>query len=174
MSAYESKKYSWRSGYSYKVSATTVGNVLEKNEKEKGTVTTVDFLEYSRKEDSETHSMFEWDDTVAAEKYRLGQAGKIITQLEVTYEYEEPVREDMDVEFTTAEYKTSAYMNVAPKMPNNSSMFMSAERAMASEETREQVIKNAISELKAFERKYANYTEFAEVFTAIHKLDERG
>jgi hypothetical protein len=54
----------------------------------------VRFLEESRPKDSPTHHLFEWDDSAAAEAYRLEQAGSIIRSITVTFEEspDEPVR----------------------------------------------------------------------------------
>ena len=78
-------KYSWRSGYRPRVSADIVGEVLSnlKEASESGTVNAEALLEYSRPEESETHDLFEWNDGIAAEKWRLYQSGRIINQLEV-------------------------------------------------------------------------------------------
>ena len=38
-------------------------------------------FEFARNENSELHKCFEWDDTVAAEKYRLQQAKNIVCNL---------------------------------------------------------------------------------------------
>ena len=51
-------------------------------------------LEKARDENTELHKCFEWDDSVAAEKYRLNQARNIIRLLVIkgTEETEHPVR----------------------------------------------------------------------------------
>lgn len=172
MSAFTSK-YSWKGGYQYKVSADTVGGVLNKIEQENGKVTKESFLDYSRDENSETHSMFEWDDSIAAEKYRLRQAGKIISQLEVTIVHEDIKPREITVQIESTEpqeTKISAFVNIAPKAPTVNATYYNVSRAMSDEDTRKQVLRNALFELMAFERKYKNFTEFAEVFEAIGKV----
>lgn len=67
------KKYSYKHGKTG-ASAQTVGETLERIEKRDGAVTKEAFLEESRPEDSPTHAMFEWNDGIAAEKYRLEQS----------------------------------------------------------------------------------------------------
>lgn len=171
VSAFESK-YSWKKGYQYKVSADTVGGVLNRIEKEEGKVTKESFLEYSRNENSETHEMFEWDDSVAAEKYRLRQAGQIISQLEVTIVREDvqPREIEAEIEFNDEPTNISAFVNIAPKAPAAPATYYNINRAMSDESTRKQVIRNALFELQAFKRKYRNLTEFAELFEAIEKV----
>ncbi len=165
MAAFESKKFSWRKGYSYKVSADTVGNVLDSIEKKDGTVTASSFLDYSRDERVETHSMFEWDDTLAAEKYRHRQAQQIINQLEVHIEYEQSNPEDAEVRIVTA----SAFMNVNRKAPAEQGVFMNAFTVLGDDELRKQVLRNAFMELDAFSRKYVNINGLEKIFAAIEE-----
>lgn len=160
MSAFESKKYSWRKGYAYKTPADVVGNVLEKIEKKKGSITASDFLDASRSKKSPTHSMFEWDDTIAAEKYRLRQSAQIINQLEISIE-------------SNGFECVTAFVNVESKSVRKTASFINIESAMSDEEYREQILQNALSELKAFEKKYAQYRELADVFDSIKEYERK-
>ena len=176
MSAYVSK-YSWKSGYSFKVSADTVVGVLNRIEQKEGEVTKESFLDYSRDENSETHSLFEWDDSVAAEKYRLKQASNIISQLEVTIIHEDSEPREITAQIVdnveqgkSIESKISAFVNIAPKAPAMSATYYNVNRAMSNTDTRKQVLRNALFELKAFEREYRNFTEVAELFEVIEKV----
>lgn len=165
MAAFESKKFSWRSGYSYRVSADTVGRALEDIERKDGEVTAASFLEYSRPEGADTHSMFEWDDTVAAEKYRHRQAQQIINQLEVRFEYVEAGQDESETEIRIV--SSSAYLNVNRKAPTERAVFVNAVEAMSDAEKRKTVLMNAFSELDAFGRKYSQYNELGKVFDAV-------
>ena len=161
MSAYVSK-YSWRSGYSYKTSADVVGKALTEIEQRDGAVTSRAFLEYSRPEESETHDMFEWDDSIAAEKYRLAQSGRIINQLqvEVVYVGDRIPREiDIEVTRTEAPRKVSAFVNVTPRSTRGSAVFNNIQDAMSDENKSKQVLMNALADLKAFEEKYGELKE---------------
>lgn len=160
MSAFESKKYSWRSGYSYRTPADVVGSVLEDIEKKNGEVTAESFLEESREPSSPTHSMFEWDDSVAAEKYRLRQSSQIINQLEISVEVGE-------IETVTA------FVNVKSKSVKDSGSFVNIRSAMSDEEYRKQVLDNALAELKSFKKRYAQYSELAIVFRSITEYERK-
>lgn len=178
MAAFISKRYSYSTGYNSKVSAQTVGEVLEEIVNSGEAVSSQSFLDASRDEDSPTHGMFEWDDSVAAEKFRLTQASNIICHLECTEEvYEsEPTEvelEEKTVEPTESTYFKSAYVNVAKR----SCTFQKAEYvpvavAMSNEDTRRQVLENALVSLKAFERSYSYLNEMSLVIDAIHKTEE--
>lgn len=136
MAAFESKKYSYRSGYSYKVPAQTVGKALESIEEKEGKVTSASFLEYSRPETSETHSMFEWDDSIAAEKYRLRQSAAIIGQIEVHIEYIDNQEEINPVEINAI----PAFVNVAGKSPKASATFVNVVTAVDNKNMWKQVV----------------------------------
>lgn len=173
MAAYVSK-YSWRSGYNYKVSAETVGGVLKEIEESEGEVTSKSFLEYSRPEDSVTHSMFEWDDTVAAEKFRLYQSGRIINQLAIEIVYTDdgkPTEMSVDmVEQSAPEQKkqiVSAYVNTVGKSTRASACFTNVIDALNDSAKRSVVLENAKSELSSFKKKYGSLKELAVVVKAI-------
>ena len=161
-------KYSWRGGFAYKVPASTVGSALESIEARYGSVTSQSFLEYSRPEESETHSMFEWDDTIAAEKYRLRQAGAIINQLEVKLEIEESQTRETDIKIVPVK----AFMNVAAKAPTEAGVFVNAVKVQSEEEYRKTVLNNALGDLRAFQKKYSNFKEFSKVLSAIAEVEK--
>lgn len=81
--------YAWKPGTRYKVDANKAGAVCEQLEAE-GRLTAKDLLEASRPADAPLHNEFEWDDSVAAEKFRESQAGGIIRSLVVEMVPEKP------------------------------------------------------------------------------------
>lgn len=172
MAAFESKKYSWKSGYSYRVSAETVGSVLEKIEQRKGSATSEDFLEYSRNEDAETHEMFEWDDAIAAEKYRLRQSAQIINQLQIEITYEETQTSDTEIilDIPSHTVKTSAFVNVGERYSNRlteKATYVNVIDAMKDADKRKQVLKNASASLETFKQKYKGFKELERVIAEI-------
>lgn len=185
MAAYVSK-YSWKNGYSYGVSANVVGGVLNAIEKSKGEVTAKEFLEYSRPADSATHSMFEWDDSVAAEKFRLYQSGRIINQLAIEIVYTEDTTPqevsinviddkpeiESDKPVATQTQIVSAYVNVKPKSVREAASFVHTIDALKDSQQRAQVLANARGELTSFKRKYSVYKELAAVIREIDNFLE--
>lgn len=150
-------KYSWRKGFSYSTPADIVGETLEKIENRDGNITAKSFLDESRPEDIPTHSMFEWNDTIAAEKYRLSQSTKIINQLEITVE-------DVGEAYT-------GFVNIEIKSPTETAEFVNIGKALTDEEYRHRVLANALGELKAFKRKYGRYTELCDIFNSIERYE---
>lgn len=141
--------YQWVQGSCMKGDANEAGRVCAELA-ERGKLTAEELVNASRSEDSPLHSMFEWDDTIAAEKYRETQAYKIIRSVEVVIE-SSPIPQRA---FGTVESK--AYQKI--------------ERIMESEDLRQILLKNAKRELEAFRRKYSRLTELAKVFDAIDML----
>lgn len=79
----------WRIKGIYKADAQKVADEIGDKK-----VTPQEILEKARDETSELHKCFEWDDSVAAERYRLQQAGNVLRMLVFTPKTseEQPVR----------------------------------------------------------------------------------
>lgn len=141
--------YQWVEGSHMSGDANEAGRVCAELA-EQGKLTAEELVNVSRDKDSTLHSMFEWDDTIAAEKYRETQAYKIIRSVEVVIE-SSPIPQRA---FGTVEHK--AYQRI--------------ERIMETDSLRQILLNNAKRELEAFKRKYSRLTELAEVFKAIDML----
>lgn len=150
-------KYSWRAGHG-QVSPEAAGKVMESIEARDGAVTAQTFLDESRPEESPTHGCFEWDDSIAAEKYRLHQSQNTILDLIVTIKTDEKtVKKPAFVNVNTA--GTASYNNVV--------------YAFSVEESKSNVLNNALRELAAFKRKYESLTEMTDVIKAINDVLEK-
>lgn len=149
-------QYSW-SGPERAVSAEKVGNHIRQLEKRYGEVTRETFLESARPADSPMHCLFEWDDTVAAEKYRLHQANVIIASLRVTI---------------TEEKKEPVILRGYVQDRKTSSGYLNIERAMTEQDKRKRVLEQAKRELKWFVEKYAAFEELAKIMAAISEYLE--
>ena len=148
--------YKWTTGSRVKADAQTVGEICEQLEKNGG-LTPKSLVDASRSEDAPLHNLFEWRDEIAAEKYRESQAGYLIRSIEVvTVGTSEPVR---------------AFMPVVIEQDSEKKSYINIERAMSSNDTRKQVLDRALSELRAFKRKYQNFKELASVFKAIDSVE---
>lgn len=149
--------YKWRF-YQYSVDANTVGETIHRIEEKHGECTANLLLDEAREENSPIHTLFEWDDTTAAEKFRLRQATEIITAIAV-------VMDDDKKEAPTIR----AFANVGAK---NNGSFISMHKALSSEESRRIVLTHALDELKAFKAKYATLKEFVKIFAEITELEK--
>lgn len=184
MAAFESKKYSWRDGWRPGVSAEVVGEVFSEIEERDGSVTSKSFLDASRDEESPTHSLFEWDDSVAAERWRLRQSQGIIGQLQieiVVEESDDPVREvELQIEEVPEDNirKVPAFVNVNPygrfgASKTTEGSYVNLATAMSDEDKRKVVLENVLNELSVYQRKYFMYKELSEIFDAIDSVKEK-
>lgn len=147
-------KYLYKPGAQIKTPAEVAGQVCQELEASGG-LTAKRLLDASRPVDAPLHEEFIWDDTEAAEKYREHQAAHIIRCIIVRPEAvsKEPVR---------------AFVNVSDEQRS----YRSLDIVLQKTNLREQLLGQALKDLKAFEVKYSTLSELAEVFEAIHQLNE--
>lgn len=147
--------YEWKVNGIYKTDANVAGKVLEELNNTIG-LTNENLVNASRPEDAPLHNEFEWDDTIAAEKYRNVQAGKMINLLAVRIEEQndEPVR---------AFYTLNAKIGSGGNYDN-------IRKIMVDSEKKERLLDIALRELKQFKEKYKMLNELAVVFEAIEEV----
>ena len=153
--------YKWSLSESqYPVSADVVGKHFEKLKEEHGAVTRENFLDSARDENSPVHDIFEWDDSVAGEKYRLHQASTCICSLRVEVE-------DVSGEPITIR----AYVNTDT---HGDAKFVAIHEAMENEDTKAKVLEDAKKYLKWFVDKYENLVELSKIVETINEFLEVG
>jgi len=138
-------------GY-HKVDAQTVGEMLEDMSAKGIEVTPEAVLEASRNENSPTHCEFEWDDTVAAEKYRLEQARNLIIHIRI-------VREEQEQN----EYKPRGFVSI----PGGRAAYVPLETALGKDEYRDHLLKQAKNDTEIYLAKYRKLEELAGVTQAM-------
>ena len=151
--------YKWE-GYKYNVSANIVGAHCEAIEARNGKVTSKDLVDDARDESSELHSLFEWDDAIAGEKYRRNQAQTILAALKI-------VIEDKPKEAVTVK----AFVNVSPE-PRSNASYVNVKAALENEEHKNAVLANAKRELYIVRMKYNTLAELSKVWAAIDEAME--
>lgn len=153
--------YQWAPGAVVKLNAQIVGEQLESiKNRNNGVLTPATVVDEARAKRSPLHSYFEWDDKSAGEKYRLQQAGYLIRHIVVRIE-EPPAptgkrREDRA--------PIRAFVKVQTTERRG---FVAIQEAMGDDEMRQQVLKQAWSELKGWQARYREYEELSTVFTVI-------
>lgn len=155
---FKPKRYQWKDGYGYSVAADVVGEVVEKIEARDGVITREAFLDESRSEDSPTHSMFTWDDTIAAEKWRLAESRKIITSLTIICNTpnDEGLKVPAIINITTE--KKATYRNIVV--------------ALSDEESREIIVERLRREVEQLVERNRHITELAEILSdALKSLE---
>ena len=151
-----SVRYAWRPGSRVSIDAHKAGRELARIEKAEGELTPTAVLERARSANSALHEHFEWDDSEAAEQYRLSQAGELIRSIvvDVTYSNVEPAK------------TVRAFISIER---GGERSYMDTHRAMSDEALRRQVLERAWAELTAFRKRYADLKELAGVFAAMDR-----
>lgn len=109
-------------------------------------------LEKARKKKSELHKCFEWDDSIAAEKYRLNQARMLLRFLVIVpaKEDDEPVRV----------YQVTSERNV----------YQPTRLFLQNPDEYNALLRRAKNELIAIKNRYKSLSELEAVFAAIDEL----
>ncbi|MCW5615843.1 MAG: hypothetical protein KIT32_12040 [Rhodocyclaceae bacterium] len=153
--------YKWKDGARFaekKISAQAVGERLEELRAESGGfIRPEDVVEDARSPNSALHNAFEWDDSAAAEQYRLGQARTLIRSVAVKIETGEQVKT----------YR--AFVNVRQE---DSAKYTSTVSALSDEETRRQLLTKAWNDLQAWRKKYAELRELAGVVSMLDEVEK--
>lgn len=156
------EQYSWKTGVMFPVKAEVAADTIKNLQASlgKSTITAKELLDASRDENAPLHDCFEWDDSVAAEKFRQDQARRIIIGIEVT-------------KSETIPTTTRLFVNVVPTAAKKQGEFATIFQAMVVDDWRKQVLMDALKELRSFQRKYSVYKELADVCTAIDTFADK-
>jgi hypothetical protein len=142
------------------LSAQIVGAEIERIESVAGVCSPRALVNESRPEDAPLHEVFEWDNEVAGEQFRVIQARAVIRNV-VIVDGESALPAFVHVTVTDAESDEDreGYMNSAA--------------AMAEARTRTQVLREAVGQLNGLRRRYADLQELAVVWTAVDQVVEQ-
>lgn len=115
-------------------------------------ITPEQVLKKARDKQSELHKCFEWDDSIAAEKYRLQQARQLIQFFVITPKKENkpPIR----------------YFQITSK-PNE---YMPTMCFLKHPEEHRKLLQRAFAELRSFQDRYKSLSELENVFEEINKI----
>lgn len=144
--------YKWKTPGVIPVDAQTAGEELQRIYQEKGGLNPSDIVEESRHDSAPLHPCFEWDDEIAAEKYRQTQAMQIVRSIVTIQESDK--KEPQEVRAFVHVQKS--YHPISVVIDNKEQM--------------EELLASALSELKAFQRKYNSLVELSLLFDAIEKV----
>lgn len=112
----------------------------------------------ARDETSALHSFFEWDDSEAAEKYRLSQASGLIRMaVTVLPGSNEPIR--ALVSLSTDQTHGGGYRRIKDVMNDPQ------QRAV--------LLQGALAELRMIERKYKHLQELAELWPTLNAIERK-
>ena len=137
----------WRIEGIYKADAQKVADEIGENR-----ISPQELLEKARDVNSELHKCFEWNDSIAAEKYRLQQARGVLVNLVYKTEKKdaEPVR----------------YLQITTQK----NVYQPTKMFLVQEDEYQNLLKRAKSELESFKKRYHTLSELQEVFEAIELI----
>ena len=140
-------KVEWRIDGIYKADAQKVADEIGDNR-----ISPQELLEKARDVSSELHKCFEWNDSIAAEKYRLQQARGVLVNLVYKTEKKdaEPIR----------------YLQVTTQK----NVYQPTKMFLVQEDEYQALLKRAKSELESFKKRYHTLSELQEVFEAIELI----
>lgn len=147
------KQYSWHTGVGYtsKMDANKVGKELEQLGED---ITASGVVALARKKSSEMHDYFEWDDSIAGEKYREDQARKLIALLKVTY-----------VKGKKETAPVRAYVNV-----KRNEGYSQIEKVVQNVDAYQMLLDRAYSELLVIKNKYTELEEIQERLAFLNDI----
>lgn len=140
-------KVEWKIKGIYKADAQKVADEIGDN-----SITPQEILEKARNDKTELHKCFEWDDSIAAEKYRLQQAGDVLRMLVF-------IPKEHDKQPVRAFHLTSEKHTYQP-----------TKRFIVQEDEYQNLLKMAMLELEAFKKKYHALSELEAIFEAMETI----
>lgn len=158
--------YEWNSGslrlsgdgvtLNTEVPAEVFGREFERIEKAQGDVKPEVIVQVARKRTNPLHKAFEWDDTVAGERYRLEQAKMMTRALVKNIELPDGKTESVRVAVKTSQ--RGGYKNI--------------DVAMSDANDRAYVLQQALNQLVAWRRRWASLNQYAELIDAGTTVDK--
>lgn len=121
-----------------------------------GSISPSQVVEFARDPNTALHTVFEWDDTVAAQRFREVQAAHYIRAVVKTL----PTRNDRVLE-------VRAFVALTPDRGTVS--FRPVESVLDDPVRRAQLVADAFAELNAVRQKYSHLTELAAVWAAMDR-----
>lgn len=133
-----------------------------------GMLSARDVIDAARDPGSPLHDEFEWDDDVAAENYRLAQAGMLIRRVKLTIIKAHPKTKKVTVEVTR-----QFQANPPPAAGKERERGFDTVESMLSDPTkRAALLAMVLKEMQSYRRRYAQLSELADVWAAIDAADD--
>jgi len=125
--------------------------------KNKGLLKPEDVVEAARPVKSPLHTRFTWDDTEAANQYRLQQARQLIR---TTIQY---------IEVDGGKQSFRVFCSLTPDRENEGGGYRETTAILSNRRYKNQLLADARVEMERFEQKYARLQELAGVIKEIRK-----
>jgi len=151
----------WAEGRKLSVPPEVVLDIVQQIVDRDGKCRAAALVAEARSVDSPIHDYFEWEDTLAAQKYREVQARTLIARLRVVYQKTNtPVPAFVSVERD-------------PDVDEPRGGYLDVKTAMTHDDTKEKVLWSALSELEAVRRRYGALQELDEVWSKVKQISTK-
>lgn len=117
-------------------------------------------VEFASDERTALHGEFEWDDTEAAYQYRLEQARRVL-------------RLKVIVDSPAGPQNVRMFVSLMSDRQKPGGGYRPLVDVMTAEDMRDELLRQALGELKTVRRKYDQLKELRPVFRAIERVEER-
>lgn len=146
----------WRVGTRFTADAQKCADEISEICEDIGSASPRDILDKARNEDTELHKCFTWDDSVAAERFRLIEAGTIVRHLIIKEEGKPSDEDGEDRPPMRVFYKTTEDEGYKP-----------TEMVVQKKDEYQALLSRAWDELRRFKAKYQMLSELEEIFALI-------
>ena len=138
-----------------------------------GLIDPVKVVDYARNPDTSLHKKFQWDDTVAAEKYRIYQARQIIRLELVVINQDVQGKAYILSDVTEEKGKIiRAFVSLEDdRQSEDARGYRSVMDVLSCEDLRAKMLEQAKNDMNIFRRKYSVLTELAKVFSAMDEVE---
>jgi hypothetical protein len=149
--------YQWSKYYHHlvQVPAQTVGEAVTSIESRDGHCTPAALIEEAGPDESSLHSLFDWDQEVAAHKWRVAQARNVINHIRVI----DRVREEPVVAFISVNN-------------NGDRGYISIAKIAQDEDLQRQAVEDVMVKLMGLRKRHADISYFAKVWGVVDELNE--
>ena len=139
----------------------TYGEYLDNIEQKEGFITPAIIVKKSKAKKSVLHDYFEWDNSAAGTQWRLQQARNLMNHIEVTIISNDKPSETI---------KFLHNIRIVPESKDRE--YISVSSVVQSADYHSQVIDKALVEVKAWKKRYKQYSELTKIFDAIKSAEE--
>lgn len=159
-------RYKWKPQAQIPVDANVAGTEIERIRRQRqGFYQPHDLVDASRPDEAPLHPGFEWDDTIAAENYRVEQAKYIVRNIVLV----EGGHRSPDLDGKRAYVSVRVDTDEGERSPH----YTAIQVALEDPDLRDQMVLAAIRDLHAFEAKYSILSEFAGLIEAMIPIREK-
>lgn len=120
-------------------------------------ITARSLLNYARKKSSPLHDFFEWNDSIAAEKFRLSQAGHLLRKVVI------------EVEINNRPTLIRAFHPIEV-IEGRPKVYYPLNEILSDKEKRKQVVEYALNEMEGWTERYFNYKELRPIHRVYRKV----